>query len=188
MSDPEDPEVVDLIDEKTVGGRPFGPIWEHFERKEKRHGSQRHSAECNYCFKIIVDGRPTNLSAHIKNCSKATAEVKHAVNELVAKKTVDVPHPSGTKKARGPKRRAEGTQSEITEYVTPKVPPTLARQLEVKVLRFIIMAGVPFSVADNEYFRDLLNTLQPNFDCPGKRGRCRHTVCHMFTKLCQKYS
>ena len=50
--------------EKSLGGRPLGPVWQHFVRKSTDTPG-KFSAECNYCSKIWKHGEIPILEEHL---------------------------------------------------------------------------------------------------------------------------
>ena len=87
---------------------------------------------------------------------------------MAAKKAMATAHPIAIQEGRGPKRKAIDSHSQMKGYVFPKLTPEQSRQLDVKLLRLIVMTGSPFAMVDNPYFVDFVHTLRGNCNLPGE--------------------
>jgi hypothetical protein len=179
MSDPVEIDGGRRGADKNRPGRPDGPVWEHFRKLGKPGQAQRHSAECIYCQKVIVDGRPTYLSGHIRSCTNAPADAKQKVSDMLAEKSATTPSTTGAKKEPGLKRKSVDSKPAITDFPvskSAKLAPGSERQIDEKLLRALVMTGLPFSIVEDPYFQDLVQSLQPRYGIPGMRTEANSSV------------
>lgn len=62
--------------QQNLAGRPFNPVWDHFNQVEKKKGGH-YSANCKYCPQQWARGDIMTFKIHIAhNCSKAPSDVQ----------------------------------------------------------------------------------------------------------------
>lgn len=151
------------------GGRRKSPVWEHFvepddDDKKEKSASRRKAATCKYCGLVIGEtvSKLDNLKKHIMlACPKAPREVKDSVAALSAA-DASATAPDVTRAG-----MKDGTPSILAHFQPVKTPPQLADVLNVKLLRWAVMSGIPFSAFDSIYWLDFLASARPGFVSAG---------------------
>jgi hypothetical protein len=168
MAADPDVEIIDVEDETNRGGRPPDPIWEHFEKLPGRPGSTRKAGRCNHCRFEIGDGRIGYLYKHISFCRVATPEIKLQCVQMQAKKAVATALPAGRKRKLS--NQAKGSslqQTKVTSYGQGRLPDAVMQTCHVKLLRMVIMTSSSFTLVDDPFFVDFIQTLSPGYNPPG---------------------
>eukprot|EP00884_Botryococcus_braunii_P011880 jgi/Botrbrau1/20693/Bobra.0058s0023.1 len=175
---------------KNKGGRPKSDFWIFFsEQGELRGKTNRKAAKCNYCGIEIHDARVETLARHVTvECKKVTREARdQALSLYAARKQTDG---ASTKK---PAQNSEAKRpGDVTSGISPEakkvkrepagqavpaagVGPETTRQLDGKLLRFLVVCDLPFRLADSAFFLDLLQSLRPGY-VPASSAKLRAVV------------
>lgn len=168
MAEDNDIQIIDIEQQTKPRGRPSDLVWEHFEKIPPKKGSTRLGGRCNHCKIVIQDGRLEYLYRHIPNCSVATPQIKHQVMQMQAKKAVVVAVPSGRKRKSLNQTTGTGLQQTIvTSYGQSRLPTAVRQTCNVKLLRMVIMSSSAFTLVDDPFFIDFVQTLSPGYILPG---------------------
>jgi hypothetical protein len=116
------------------------------------------------------------MSAHLQSCERASTEIKDEIRAQLAGAAPDATAPTVSRK--GLKRpRPAGGQSLVTDsYMSDKpFATTIARSMDLKLLRWLITSGVPFNAVDSNFFLDWVNAISVGRYTPkGQYFMCRH--------------
>ena len=147
---------------KNKGGAPPSFIWKFFGKLEQYNTkTNRYTAQCNFCQLVVKDGRVENLHKHIlRACPVATTETKQYVQAELDKKALD--------QAANPSRKAikkEGGQTPQAARAATLRPITDHEQedLDIKLLRFLIMSSLPFTAVETPWVLDFFHSLKPAY-------------------------
>jgi hypothetical protein len=146
-------------------GRKGGPVWSHFDK----HGtydnkSRRSAAKCRYCFVVIEakSSKPEELARHILlKCPLATDAAKTSLQTSIAA-TVPVAE-KPTKKRKQPAITDTFDSVQYSHTISAEVK----KQYDHKLLRWLVLAGVPFNAVESVYFLDFLASIRPQYQAPG---------------------
>ena len=168
------PDLTPVIS-KNKGGAPPSFIWKFFGRLAQYNTkTNRYTAQCNFCQHVVKDGRVENLHKHIlRACPVATTETKQYVQAELDKKALD--------QAANPSRKAskkEGGQTPQAARAVTVRPITDHEQeeLDIKLLRFLLMSSLPFSAVETPWVLDLFHSLKPAYVPAG--AACYLTLLH----------
>ena len=158
---------------KNKGGAPPSFIWKFFTRLEQlNRKTNRYRAQCNFCQHVIEDGRVENLHKHIlRACLLATTDIKQYVQAELDKKALE--------QAANPSRKAikkEAGQTPQTARGVNSRPiiDNEQEELDLKLLRLLLMSGLPFAAVETAWVLDFFHTLRPDY-IPA--GTLRHPCC-----------
>jgi hypothetical protein len=166
-SDDDHPLVADKANSKQPSkgrGRPLeGRLWKWFIRVPKVNEAdqkERLRGACKFC-KFVIQSRGGAQEKHLLHCSKATDACKQELQEVVAKR-------STTLELSGPpqKRRRQATLPSM--FDSAPVSKVQAHEYDTLLLRAIAIGGLPFSLADNPAFLELLSKLRPAYQPAGR--------------------
>ncbi|KAH7905945.1 hypothetical protein BJ138DRAFT_975070, partial [Hygrophoropsis aurantiaca] len=162
------------------GRPPAKIITDHFKQLEKvDNKSNRWLYECNYCGPngagARIEGRDNKHVKHLldtKNCPNVPQSVRNAARTYLAAKTSDVLLPETISDTvsvadavvTAPKR-SKGSGG-LLGFVDVALTPTQQDRANVKLFRFIVHANLPFSMAENWYFRNFLDEIRPSYNAP----------------------
>ena len=158
------------------GGRRTDPVWEYFE-KVKEGNSWK--AICKCCGHK-QSTKACRMNKHYKMCagSKNSTERVEAdePTELVSAATMSSTSSSVTQDIVTPDfsepptpKKKKTTQSSIFDHVY-KTPSNTRDSLHIKVAKFFYGCNIPFNVADNKLFIDLVTSLRPGYTPPTARN------------------
>ena len=152
----------EVVVAKNKGGAPPSFIWKFFSRLEQyNRKTNRYRAQCNFCQHVIEDGRVENLHKHIiRACSVATTETKQYVQAELDKKALEqAANPS--KKAI--KKEAGQTPQAARAFTARPITDNEQEDLDIKLLRFLIMSSLPFSAVEIPWVLDFFHSLRPAY-------------------------
>jgi hypothetical protein len=162
---------------KRSAGRPAAAVRSYFTNIGERNPStKRYDVSCNLCKCTIRSARQEAMSAHLQSCERASTEIKDEIRAQLAGAAPDATAPTVSRK--GLKRpRPAGGQSLVTDsYMSDKpFATTIARSMDLKLLRWLITSGVPFNAVDSNFFLDWVNAISVGRYTPkGQYFMCRH--------------
>ena len=140
-----------------------------------------------HCPKVFSDGRLEYLKRHITNeCTEVPAHIKLDLVQRLAQQAVRAEQlKDSSRKAKKRSKVDNGqqdrSQSRLVEHFDSRAPSQdQANTLDTKLLRMLIMNGVPFNVVRSPWFLDFIAELRPAY-IPA--GQCMHGVpLSLFTK------
>jgi hypothetical protein len=148
---------------QKTAGRPFNPIWDHFNQIEKKKGGH-YSASCKYCLQKWQRGDVSTFKMHIaRNCSKAPLDAQLFYFKQLA-------NDDESQKPNKKRKLNSNNNEDILKYVeNQELPSKRQEQLENGMCLAFICAGISFNVAGNEIFRAWLQDLRPGFNIPSSK-------------------
>ncbi|CAG8842090.1 13946_t:CDS:2, partial [Gigaspora margarita] len=133
-------EIASSSKQQKTPGRPFNPVWEHFNQIEKKKNGH-YSAGCKYCSDKWQRANMATFKFHIaRKCSNAPMEAQLFYFKELTK-----------------------------DNENQKISSKRQDYLENGMCRAFACAGVSFNVAGNEIFRAWLQDLRPGFDIPSPK-------------------
>jgi hypothetical protein len=144
-------------------GRPLGDTWKWIKmlpKKNENNKKERLRGECSFC-KEELESRGSTFERHLLHCRKALDECKQEIQGVVAKRIAP------TQLSGLPKRQRRQTTLP-SHYDSAPVSKTQAHEYDTLLLRAIAISGLPFSLADNPAFLDLLKKLRPAYQPAGR--------------------
>ncbi|DBA93026.1 TPA: hypothetical protein ACH3X2_14243 [Trebouxia sp. C0005] len=147
---------------RNKGGAPPSFIWKFFAKLQQNNKkTNRYRAQCNFCSHVVEDGRVENLHKHILHvCQIASTDIKQYVQAELDKKAFDEGRTGKNKK----QKREQGQ--------TPPAPRAAAArpindkeqdELDVKLLRLLIMNSLPFDAVESPWMLDFCHSLKPSY-------------------------
>lgn len=155
---------------KNKGGAPPSFIWKYFSRLEQYNKkTNRYRAQCNFCQHVIEDGRVENLHKHIlRACLVASTETKQYVQAELDKKAVEQAANPSRKAA---KKEAGQTPQAARGLTARPITDNEQEELDIKLLRFLIMSSLPCSAVETAWVLDFFHTLNPAY-VPAGASQC----------------
>lgn len=167
------------------GGRPRGSHHKYIHNQGDLDVYNRRPCECAYCPHKYESMRPEQVWTHvIDHCKNIPAEVRSAAIDDSAAKAPELQAPQPKRTRTGQLRQQESRSSSSGNSIrqfTPSagnVTPATQKELDSLLLRAFVHAGLPFRVADNPFLVDLLQTLRPKWQVPG-----RTSTVHTWTDM-----
>ncbi|KAD5803004.1 hypothetical protein E3N88_14364 [Mikania micrantha] len=122
-------------------------VWDHFEKYTNEEGEQK--ATCNYCSRSLAGNSSTSdtmaLKRHFYSCEKNPEKPKGQTN-IFLQKNDDV----------------DGSSVEVKSW---KFCDKATRKA---IARMVILDELPFTTVEQEGFRNLMQTICPNFKIPSR--------------------
>lgn len=152
-------KIKDKQKKKSVGGRPLGTIWLHFERKEAVSPG-KFGAECKYCSTTWKRGETPALEEHLANhCTNAPAPV---LREYMAKI-----------KDRGTisnkKRKLDNGQATMKDFHdSTDLPEGRINRINRALIKFFVACGVSFRIVEHPFFIDFIKELNAGYNLPAR--------------------
>ena len=178
-------QTIDLATDQptTASGKKakLDPIWDCYIRGDEYKRTRRHSAECLYCPKKFPDGRIEYLTRHtLLECGQAPADVKLEIKQRLADQAtkaaqlaaVDASR-SGRKRSKREVKSSAGQTTLNSHFDTRQLTDEENKSLNFKLLRFLVMCGVPFNTVSSPWFLDWVYALRPS-----------HVPAGMCTTIC----
>ena len=149
-------------------GAPRDGVWAHYTLSNYNATTYRYTARCNFCSQTFASARLESVKKHLlTQCKKVTPELKDSISAEIAKKAVAAESLGVSLGKKSLKRGA--TQSPLSaSFDTKKITPQVQKELDTKLLRTLIMDGLPFALADSPWFLDFVRALRPNYVPSGK--------------------
>ena len=177
--------------QKNRGGAPPSFIWKFFTKLQQNNKkTNRYRAQCNFCQHIIEDGRVENLHKHILHvCQIATPDIKQYVQaELDKKEELDKLSGKSSKKAQ---KREQGQTPHVAR--APATRPINAKEqeeLDVKLLRLLIINSLPFGAVESPWMLDFCHSLKPSYVPAGacSASAAKNPVARQQTQVAQSCS
>ena len=138
-------------------GRKSNEVWAFYEKTPLKSSPGHFSAICMYCKKKWTRGYVEKLQAHFANeCNKCPDELKN----YWLKYLINDDSSSNSASASSSKKRKTGGQLEIEDfYESRNLPESKVESINKALVRAFVCCGIPFSVIDNPFFRELLYQL-----------------------------
>ncbi|CAG8814060.1 36292_t:CDS:2, partial [Gigaspora margarita] len=133
-------------------------------RSQKSNG--HYEATCYYCNTSWSKGKPAKLEAHLANeYDHCPNDISRYWREKLAKKTSNY-----TQKSKNPVLPNPILQTSITSHFMSDcpLPKAIVDQLDQKILKGWIMAGIPFDVIENPFIQDMFKVLQSVYNPPSR--------------------
>lgn len=173
-------------------------VWEHFEtiQKNKIH---RGYAKCKFCKKLYYGNAP-KLRVHLKNCFKCPSEIKRKFMTSVKLETLTSSRStsdlsgilsaslSNTTEASRiqPKSSSQiSSSSSSMKQFCDSISSYEQSFLQILLARSIYGSNAPFSIVENEYFKDFMTRARPSFCLPSRRTVAGSMLDREFKKITQ---
>jgi hypothetical protein len=157
-------------------GRPVGYIrGTHFkQRDDKPKKNNRVIVECIYCS-LTMDSRAENLQDHVmEHCKKITRENRREAQkhvEAAIKPTAGKRPPTSLSRTSSKKEKKEqqdvGT-GPMGQYLHGALNSRQQTAVNRKLLRFLVMNGIPFRAVDSPFFLDFVGSLNVMYAPAGR--------------------
>ncbi|KAF6134636.1 hypothetical protein GIB67_002037 [Kingdonia uniflora] len=164
-----------------------GARWTNFYRSVDKGTGNRYSAKCGFCL-CSVPGRPDKLQDHVISCRSWPIVEKNKYLEVV-----DTEKRPGSRKKNRPRDPkvvvplASSSMRQNTSSLVARPPsPQRADDNHSLLLKAIIYGGLPFTFADNVYFKEFLHALSPSYNAPSSDTLRGHLFTEMFSEHLQK--
>ena len=147
---------------KNKGGAPPSFIWKFFTKLQQYNKkTNRYRAQCNFCQHVIEDGRVENLQKHIMYvCPIASSDVKQYVQSELDKKALE---DDRTGKKRKQTREQGQPSHNVRASKSHPINDREQEELDVKLLRLLIMNSLPFGTVENPWMLDFCHSLKPSY-------------------------
>ena len=124
------------------------------------------TAECNICKNTykIPDGSTTTLVRHLQQCHGDNESVKNMVSEM------DKTRAKKKEKLEAEKKKNE-SQKKLTTFIKRKgtMDEVKKKKVDEAIIKHIVKSNKPFSIVEDESFRELLFELDPNYICYSRK-------------------
>ncbi|CAG8854721.1 22345_t:CDS:2, partial [Gigaspora margarita] len=119
-------------------------------KKGVQKSNGHYKATCVYCTEHWGRGKPAKLEVHLANESNKTSNY--------------------ARQSKNPVLSTSISQTAITTYFMSDrpLPKSLIDQLDQKILKAWVMAGVPFEVIENLFIQDMFKEFQPTYNLPSR--------------------
>ncbi len=147
---------------KNRGGAPPSFIWKFFTKLQQNNKkTNRYRAQCNFCSHVVEDGRVENLHKHILYvCQIASTDIKQYVQAELDKKAFDEERTGKNKKQ---KREHGQTPPASRAPAARPINDKEQEELDVKLLRLLIMNSLPFDAVESPWMVDFCYSLKPSY-------------------------
>lgn len=178
---PIDLEIQRSEKEKHVGGRPLGPVWQHFIKKSAVSPG-KFEAECRYCLKIWKRGEIPILEEHLaSHCSNVPQLVLREYMEKVRNRE------NTSNKKRKIDKSIVGQTTMTAFHDSTNLPEARINRINCALVKFFICCGIAFRIVEHPFFIDLLKELNAGYDPPTREylsGRLLETeLCNVNKKM-----
>ena len=156
------------------GRQKRSEVWNHF----RVHGEDESLAVCIHCSKTVSRGRnrrtynTTNMNRHLQNCALRHRPQGAQVSDSSSSSSSQPSHP---------------VQASMTSFVANKTAYGKGHPRQLLITRKIgIMMAVdmrPFTLVENEGFRDLMNTVDPRYTIPSRSVFARNVIPNVFEEV-----
>lgn len=153
-----------LQKEKNIGGRPLGPVWDHFTRgNEKTKG--KYEATCNYCNKHWERGEPCDLEIHLaSHCSTAPKEV---IREFLTKVLQHDNNRDGfNNKNSKRKLSSQSNQKSLDDFIGSTLEKEKTEKINQSWVKAFTICGIPWRIIENPFFIEALKEMNPSYEPP----------------------
>jgi hypothetical protein len=163
---------------KNKGGRPVGLHHQYVQDKSQLDTAGRVSCRCVFCPFIYKSMRPEQVWNHVlEQCKEITEESREgARDQYAASKGEELKGPAA--------KRSRSTQPGIPVIITSPTSSAVSsirrytpssgnvttqaqKDLDIKLLRALVHAGIPLNAIENPYLLDLFKTLREKWKVPG---------------------
>jgi hypothetical protein len=184
--------VIDLIDDNTgssdqesgsepgsVKGRSVGRPVGHFRKNyfitldDVPKKNNRVVVQCKFCH-ISMDSRADTLQDHIlEHCKKVTQETRHVAEKHVQaaiKPTAGKRPPTSLSRTSSKKEKQEqqgASTGPMGKFLHAAVKPQQQIAVNRKLLRFLVLNGIPFRAVDSPFFLDFVGSLNITYTPAG---------------------
>jgi hypothetical protein len=150
--------------ETHARGRDLSSVWKFFHR-EKTKSYGHYLAKCLYCAAKWSRGEPVKLEAHLAlQCPNVEEHIRQFYLLRVACREEEQSEHSKKKKL--------NNQHNLTKYFPQKTGCGLYEErinaINIALLKAFVVCGISFSIIENPYFIDLLQTLCPDYEPPSR--------------------
>ncbi|CAJ0763464.1 1811_t:CDS:2, partial [Entrophospora sp. SA101] len=137
---------------KKTAGQRQNEVWEYFIKTPlNSHGN--YSAECNFCKQRWGRAYVQSLQAHLaNNCPACPDMIQRFYLEVLSTENL-----------------AEDITSTNDFYENKELSEGKIEAINIALVRAFVCCGIPFSVIDNLFFRELLYQLQANYHPPSRQ-------------------
>lgn len=164
--------------------KKMSDIWCHFTSLPDKF------ATCNFCKqKLSFKTSITNLRRHL-NCKHPTVLIPTIARSSVSTQNIlrDIPESQieNMQDEAGPSsatfvadsnlsdqnesvRKKRMLQSSVKSYIPKKMPSTQKNRIDFLIMKLFIKDYQPFSMVEDEGFRDLITEILPNYEIPSRR-------------------
>ncbi|DBA79109.1 TPA: hypothetical protein ACH3X1_016820 [Trebouxia sp. C0004] len=159
---------------KNRGGAPPSFIWRFFTKLQQNNKkTNRYPAQCKFCSHVVEDGRVENLHKHILYvCQIASSDIKQYVQAELDKK---VSYEGRTGKNKKQKREQGQTPPASRAPAARPINDKEQEELDVKLLRLLIMNSLPFDAVESPWMLDFCHSLKPSY-VPAGASKLQTTV------------
>lgn len=166
-------------------------------------------AKCDICKNVLSykGGATCNLRKHLKakhfavitqdlpspSSLRTSAELEEVPEPSTSSTSLEVtpgsPAYNATKKIDQDKRRMpfpSSKQSKISTFATRPMSIPRTKNLHIKVLNMIIKDMQPFTIVEDEGFRELLEEFDPAYKLPSRKTLCNRLLPQTYDEVVQK--
>lgn len=156
------------------GGRPQSPLWDLFDRSERKQNVSHYTAYCMCCIAVGkepkgVTGKAEDMRAHLIKCQHASPALKKWAMDWTAQsqpfvEDQDLP---------GSSQQSSASQSGLSKYAAFKDKALTASQrqeFDLLLLKGTVSANLPFAWIDNPYIKEAFGFIRPQVQLPSRRS------------------
>ncbi|CAJ0769510.1 17357_t:CDS:2 [Entrophospora sp. SA101] len=162
---------------KKTAGRRQNEVWEYFIKTPlNSHG--HYSAECNFCKQRWGRAYVQSLQAHLaNNCPACPDMIQRFYLEVLSAENLaeDITSTSSRNsrmsfQSNNSNKKIKFDQKTIDDFCENKeLSEGKIEAINIALVRAFVCCGIPFSVIDNPFFRELLYQLQANYGPPSRQ-------------------
>lgn len=138
-------------------------VWTYFGFRQKDGSMDKSHAVCKRCkYELRYSGNTTNLAVHLKK--------RHGID----------PHAASLSEA-----SAESTTPVLTSFFPQKLNHNSKRAMSITaaITHFICKDMRPYSVVENDGFRELLHTLEPRYTIPSRKHFSETCIPRLYNQV-----
>jgi hypothetical protein len=169
-----------ISDTTRTAGRKKNEVWEYFI-KTPLNSYGHYSAECSFCKRRWGRAYVQSLQAHLaNNCSECPDIIRKFYLERLsmenfAEDTISTGSRNSTNsrmsfQSDNSNKKMKIDQKTIDDfYENKELSEKKIEAINIALVRAFVCCGIPFSIIDNPFFRELLYQLRPNYGPPSRQ-------------------
>ena len=158
------------------GGHPPGLTHQYIRDHGELKSDRRKDCTCIYCPHRYISCRPEAVWKHIlQTCPSISKKERKAAQDLKTSGTqLSAPQNGKRLRSAGTPKGSSASQQSVSA-VTPavsRVTPALQKELDVKLLRAFVHAGIPPNAVEDPFVLDFIWSCRPGYSTPGQLLWC----------------